>query len=121
MKRLVAILLLVGALCCVHRASAQYYTWGSDPVGLKWSTMRSRDVRVIYPDTAANIARHTLFYIRTVQPDISYGFTHGPMRIPFVIAFTRSIIFSAAGNTRSSRNTGQPDIIRDSSSGTRAL
>ena len=84
-KRLVAILLLVGALCCVHRASAQYYTWGSDPVGLKWSTMRSRDVRVIYPDTAANIARHTLFYIRTVQPDISYGFTHGPMRIPFVI------------------------------------
>ena len=47
--------------------------------------MRSRDVRVIYPDTAANIARHTLFYIRTVQPDISYGFTHGPMRIPFVI------------------------------------
>ena len=85
MKRLVAILLLVGALCCVHRASAQYYTWGSDPVGLKWRTMRSRDVRVIYPDTAANIARHTLFYIRTVQPDISYGFTHGPMRIPFVI------------------------------------
>ena len=85
MKRLVAILLLVGALCCVHRASAQYYTWGSDPVRLKWSTMRSRDVRVIYPDTAANIARHTLFYIRTVQPDISYGFTHGPMRIPFVI------------------------------------
>lgn len=31
------------------------------------------------------VARRTLFYIRTVQPDISYGFRHGPMRIPFVM------------------------------------
>lgn len=85
MKKFLAILLLSGALFGASRVCAQYYTWGSDPVGLKWSTIRSRDVRVIYPDTASAIARRTLFYIRAVQPDISYGFTHGPMRIPFVM------------------------------------
>lgn len=52
---------------------------------MKWSTIRTPDVRMIYPDTVSDIARRTLFYIRTVQPDIGYGFRHGPMRIPFVM------------------------------------
>ncbi len=68
-----------------HRAVAQYYTWGSDPANLKWSTIRTPDVRMIYPDTVADVARRTLFYVRAVQPDIGYGFRHGPMRIPFVM------------------------------------
>jgi len=68
-----------------QRLRAQYYTWGSDPANLEWSTIRTPDVRMIYPDTASDIARRTLFYIRTVRPDISYGFSHGPMRIPFVM------------------------------------
>lgn len=40
---------------------------------------------MIYPDTAAGLARRTLRYIDAVRPDIGYGFRHGPMRIPFVL------------------------------------
>jgi len=71
-------------LCGAQRAAAQYYTWGAD-APMKWSAIPAPGVRMIYPDTAAGPARRTLFYIRAVQPDISYGFTHGPMRIPFVV------------------------------------
>ena len=85
MRRALTLLLLLTALLFgVRRAEAQYYTWGSDPP-LKWSTIRTPDVRMIYPDTVSALARRTLFYIRAVQPDISYGFRHGPMRIPFVM------------------------------------
>ena len=85
MPRLFRSLLAVAALTLgTFRVSAQYYTWGSDPPQ-KWSTIRTPDVRMIYPDTVAGIARRTLFYIRTVQPSIGYGFRHGPMRIPFVM------------------------------------
>ncbi len=69
----------------VQRAAAQYYTWGSDPAGLKWSTLKVRDVRIIYPDTVRGGAERTFCYIRAVQPDIAYGFRHGPMRIPFIL------------------------------------
>ena len=68
----------------LQRAAAQYYTWGAD-APMKWSTTRTPDVRMIYPDTAASLAARTLFYIRTVQPSIGYGFRYGPMRIPFVM------------------------------------
>ncbi len=81
---LTLLLLLTALLFGVRRAEAQYYTWGSDPP-LKWSTIRTPDVRMIYPDTVSALARRTLFYIRAVQPDIAYGFRHGPMRIPFVM------------------------------------
>ncbi len=72
------------AVCLRTPAAAQYYTWGSD-APMKWSTIRTPDVRMIYPDTLSEIARRTLFYIRTEQPSIGYGFRHGPMRIPFVM------------------------------------
>ncbi len=52
---------------------------------MKWSELRTPEVRVVYPDTVAGVARRTLFYIGAVRPDISYGFTRGPMRIPFVL------------------------------------
>ena len=83
-RPLLFFVLLAALLFGVGRARAQYYTWGSDPP-LKWSTIRTPDVRMIYPDTVSELARRTLFYIRTVQPDIAYGFRHGPMRIPFVM------------------------------------
>lgn len=85
MKRLAAIAFGLCVLLGAQRAAAQYYTWGSDPPNLKWSTIRTPDVRMIYPDTVADAARRTLFYVRTVQPCIGYGFRHGPMRIPFVM------------------------------------
>ena len=84
MRRLLLLFALLCAVCGAERAAAQYYTWGSD-APMKWSTIRTPDVRMIYPDTVSAVARRTLFYIRTVQPDISYGFRRGPMRIPFVM------------------------------------
>ena len=84
MRRQLLLLALLCALCGAERAAAQYYTWGSGPPQ-KWSAIRTPDVRMIYPDTVAGIARRTLFYIRSVRPDIGYGFRHGPMRIPFVM------------------------------------
>ncbi len=84
MRKLLHIVICACALCFAHAASAQYYTWGSD-APMKWSTIRTPDVRMIYPDTVAAVAQRTLFYIRTVQPDIGHGFTKGPMRIPFVL------------------------------------
>ena len=82
MRRLLYTALFLCALGVAPKARAQYYTWGSDPTGLKWSTIRTPDVRMIYPDTVSGVARRTLFYIRTVQPDISYGFRHGPCASP---------------------------------------
>lgn len=85
MKPFLRILFVLGLLCGVQQLRAQYYTWGSDPANLRWSTLRTPDVRMIYPDTVSDAARRTLFFIRAVQPDISFGFRHGPMRIPFVM------------------------------------
>lgn len=84
MRRLICLLALVWAVTGAQRAAAQYYTWGSDPPQ-KWSSIRTPDVRMVYPDTVADVARRTLFYIGTVQPTIGYGFRHGPMRIPFIM------------------------------------
>ncbi|MDE6624675.1 MAG: DUF2268 domain-containing protein [Alistipes sp.] len=83
-RKLPIVLFVVCLLCGIRQVSAQYYTWGSD-APMKWSTIRTPDVRMIYPDTVDAVARRTLFYIRTVQPAISEGFTYGPMRIPFVM------------------------------------
>lgn len=77
-------MLLIVAFAGAQFARAQYYSWGSD-APMKWNTIRTPDVRMIYPDTVEQTARRTLFFIRTAQPDISYGFRHGPMRIPFVM------------------------------------
>lgn len=67
MRRQLLLLALLCALCGAERAAAQYYTWGSDPPQ-KWSAIRTPDVRMIYPDTVAGIARRTLFYIRSSGP-----------------------------------------------------
>lgn len=52
---------------------------------MKWSTIRTPEVRMIFPDTVSAVAQRTLFCIRAVHPYIGYGFRHGPMRIPFVL------------------------------------
>lgn len=84
-RKIGCIFLFLMVLCSTQRATAQYYTWGSDAASLRWDVIRTPDVRIIYPDTVADLARRTLFYIETVKPDIGYGFRHGPMRIPFVM------------------------------------
>ena len=47
MRRLLYTALFLCALGVAPKARAQYYTWGSDPTGLKWSTIRTPDVRMI--------------------------------------------------------------------------
>ena len=84
MRRLFLLLATIWTACLAERAAAQYYTWGSDPPQ-KWSSIRTPDVRILYPDTVAGIAHRTLRYIEAVRPSIGYGFRHGPMRIPFVM------------------------------------
>ena len=66
-------------------ARAQYYSWGADAASLRWRTIRTPDVQVIFPDTAGAIARRTLHFIEAAQPSIGYGFRHGPLKIPFVM------------------------------------
>ncbi len=85
MNRIIKIVLLLAALLMAGRISAQYYTWGADPVGLKWRSIKSDDVRIIYPDTATSYAVRTLHAIEQVKPWIGYGFRHDAMRIPFVM------------------------------------
>ncbi|MEG0789638.1 MAG: hypothetical protein RR432_05505 [Alistipes sp.] len=85
LKRILSTVFALFTLCSTHSVLAQYYTWGSDPASLKWSVIRTPDVRMIYPDTVADIARRTLRYIEVVKPDIGYGFSHSAMRIPFVM------------------------------------
>ncbi|HIW66286.1 MAG TPA: hypothetical protein H9879_08680, partial [Candidatus Alistipes intestinipullorum] len=84
MRRLLLLLATICTVCLAERAAAQYYTWGSDPPQ-KWSSIRTPDVRILYPDTVAGIAHRTLRYIEAVRPSIGYGFRHGPMRLPFVM------------------------------------
>lgn len=82
MRRLLYTALFLCALGVAPKAGAQYYTWGSDPAGLKWSTIRTPDVRMIYPDTVSGVARRTLFYIRTVQPTFRTGSATAPCASP---------------------------------------
>ena len=78
---LVAIIALIGA----HTASAQYYSWGADPTYMQWRKLKGDKIDVIYPDTARTLGYKMMYYARAVQPDIGFGFRHGPMKIPFVI------------------------------------
>ena len=86
MKRLVVILsVLVCAALSTQRAEAQYYSWGADPASLRWRKLSTDDYSIIYPDTAENIARRTMFYMDAVQRDISFGYRHPQMSIPLVM------------------------------------
>lgn len=47
--------------------------------------MKGDDYRVVYPDTAQNIAMRMMHYLDAVHKDISYGYRHPQMSIPFVV------------------------------------
>ena len=84
MKSLFRLFLLLLAVGVTERAAAQYYSWGAD-APMRWQQLDGRDVRVIVPDTACHLGQRTLHYIHAVQPYVGEGFTHGAMRIPFVL------------------------------------
>lgn len=78
-------LLLICELMLADSASAQYYSWGVDPPTFKWRQMKEKSYRVVYPDTAAHIATRMMYYLDAVNEDISYGYRHPQMSIPFVV------------------------------------
>lgn len=79
------ILLIFCGLLATERAYAQYYSWGTDPTSFRWQELKGEKYHVIYPDTAKNIASEMAFYLDAVQSDISYGYRHPQMSIPFVV------------------------------------
>lgn len=86
MKRFITLmLLLICELLLVDSASAQYYSWGVDPPTFKWRQMKEKSYRVVYPDTAEHIATRMMYYLNAVNDDISYGYRHPQMSIPFVV------------------------------------
>ena len=86
MRRFAAILFLLGFLFFGGKpARAQYYSWGADAAALRWKHLRTEDVRVVFPDTASALAHRTLYYIQAVRPTITHGFSHPPLKIPFVL------------------------------------
>lgn len=86
MKRfLIAILLIICGLTATEKAYAQYYSWGTDPTSFRWRQIKSDKYRIVYPDTAKNIAPRMALYLDAVQEDIAYGYRHRQMSIPFVV------------------------------------
>lgn len=86
MKRhLLAIFLTLCALIATERLSAQYYSWGVDPTSFRWKQMKTKEYRVVYPDTARGVAMRMMHYLDAVEKDISYGYRHPQMSIPFVV------------------------------------
>ena len=86
MKRVLTyILLIFCGLLAAERSYAQYYSWGADPTSFKWRQMRGEKYRVVYPDTARNTAERMMYYLDAVSKDISYGYIHPQMSIPFVV------------------------------------
>ena len=86
MRRFAAILFLLGFLFIGGKSvRAQYYSWGADAAALRWKHLRTEDVRVVFPDTASALAHRTLYYIQAYAPTITHGFSHPPLKIPFVL------------------------------------
>lgn len=79
-----AILAAAALLFGIAQAAAQYYSWGSD-APMRWSTVRLGEATVILPDTAMRTGRAALFYANRIHGDVGYGFTHGPLRMPYVV------------------------------------
>ena len=72
-------------LMAVTISYAQYYSWGADPVRLKWMESKSSSTRVIYPRDAEQIGLTTLYFTKQIEPYINYGLTLPPLDIPFIV------------------------------------
>ena len=84
-RYIIALLLLICGVVAAERAEAQYYSWGVDSPRHTWRQLKRENYRVVYPDTAKHIATRMMYYLDSVQKDISYGYRHPQMSIPFVV------------------------------------
>lgn len=78
------ILTVLAALAFQH-STAQYYSWGADPLGLKWMKGSTPNVDVIYPKSTSQIGHTTLYFADRLNPYISYGYELPALNFPFVI------------------------------------
>ena len=84
-KFLTYIILILCTLFAVERSYAQYYSWGADPTSFKWRQMSGEKYRLIYPHRAHETAEQMMCYLDAVSKDISYGYLHPQMSIPFIV------------------------------------
>ena len=75
---------LAALWCGLLPAAAQYYSWGSD-APMRWSSLRTDGLQVLAPDTALRVGREALYYAGIIRGEVGYGFTHGPLAMPFVL------------------------------------
>ena len=82
---IIYMLLTICGLVATDRVHAQYYSWGADPTSFNWRQIKGNKYRVVYPDTARHVATEMCYYLDAVSKDISYGYRHPQMSIPFVV------------------------------------
>ena len=75
---------MLAALATEH-SSAQYYSWGADPLGLKWMKGSTPNVDVIYPRSTSQIGHTTLYFADRLNPYIANGYELPALNFPFVI------------------------------------
>lgn len=82
---IISVVLIICGMLITEPLAAQYYSWGADPPSFRWRQMRTDDYRVVYPDTARQIASRMMYYLDAVKDDIDYGYRYPQMSIPFVV------------------------------------
>ena len=82
---IISILIILCGIFTTESLTAQYYSWGADSPSFRWRQMKTKEYRVIYPDTTQQIASRMMYYLDAVKDDISYGYRHPQMSIPFVV------------------------------------
>ena len=70
---------------CAFPAHAQYYDWGPSPASVRWKTIKTPDLKLIFPADFEDNARRVAWYLDTVRTHIDHGFSHGAMRTPVVL------------------------------------
>ncbi len=85
MKHILWLLVLVSA-----GANAQYYDWGQDPASTKWHTIKTPEIKYIFPREYERQAVRVMNYIDTLRPHISFGYRLGPMKRTPLVMHTRN-------------------------------
>ncbi|MDR2894668.1 MAG: hypothetical protein LBU97_04325 [Alistipes sp.] len=81
--RHIATLLL--SILALQSGVAQYYDWGPSPASVSWRTIKTPDLKLVYPRDFDAEARRVMWYMDTVRTHIDFGFSHGTMRTPLVL------------------------------------
>ncbi|MDL2319916.1 hypothetical protein LJC45_02150 [Alistipes sp. OttesenSCG-928-B03] len=85
-KTFTKFLVVATLLFCGGGAQAQYYDWGQDPATVRWRTIKTPEVKFIFPDNFERQAVRLMHYMDTVRPSVGYGFDRGPMmRVPLIL------------------------------------